>query len=327
MPAPLPEPAVQILSIIVQHCPHLSATGYLCVLLHYSVSTIHIPGDLFGNLLEEQGKGVRIVNYHSQANEIVRSRIILQYHLFSLLVEGHKSVHTAHSHIQIADDHFLLLTSGHYLMTEKTVSPQGNYRSILLFFTQEALSSFFHKYPNLLHTLPTQQSEGYVQAFTKDEFLKGFVQSLSLITAVGHEIPAALQVLKLEELLLYLAHKHPLRLAGLQALIKHSCESDHALKRLVESHIESNITIEELAFLSNMSFSTFKRRFLKLYGIPPRKWFLQKKMEHAAALLRLGKEKPGEVCYKIGYENHSSFSNSFKQMYGVTPREYSSRGM
>lgn len=291
----------------------------------YNVSTTHIPGDLFGTLSEEQGKSVRIVNYHSQANEIVRSRIILQYHLFSLLVEGHKSVHTPHHHIQISDDQFLLLTSGHYLMTEKLISPQGNYQSILLFFTQQALASFFHKYPNLLHTSQTQEPGGYVQAFTKDDFLKGFIQSLHIITSNGHEMPAALQVLKLEELLLYLSHKHPSQLAGLQALAQHSCETDQALKKLVESHIESNITIEELAFLSNMSFSTFKRRFLKLYGIAPSKWFLQKKMEHAAALLRLGKEKPGEICYKIGYENHSSFSYSFKQMYGVTPREYSSR--
>ncbi|GGH78557.1 AraC family transcriptional regulator [Filimonas zeae] len=276
---------------------------------------------------EEPINGVRIVNYHSKANEIVRSRIILQYHLFSLLVEGQKSVHTPHSHIQIADDHFLLLTSGHYLMTEKTISPQGNYQSILLFFTQEALSSFFHKYPDLLLTTSTQQANGCVQAFAKDDFLKGFIQSLSLMTADGYKIPAALQALKLEELLLYLAHKHPAQLAGLRALAKHSCETDQALKNLVESHIESNITMEELAFLSNISFSTFKRRFLKLYGMPPSKWFLQKKMEHAAALLRLGKEKPGEICYKIGYENHSSFSYSFKQMYGVTPKEYSNRHM
>lgn len=287
------------------------------------MSTIHIPGDLFGSSDGAQENGARIINYHSQATEIVRSRIILQYHLFSLLVEGEKLVHTPHKHIRICNDQFLLLTSGHYLMTEKIVSPQGNYQSILLFFTQESLAAFFSKYPSLLRNQPEQGD--YVQVFTKDDFLKGFIQSLSIVTANGNNIPAALQQLKLEELLLYLSHKHPAQMAGLQALVTHSCATDHALRRLVESHIESNVTIEELAFLSNMSFSTFKRRFLKIYGVAPSKWFLQKKLEHAAALLALGREKPGEICYKIGYENHSSFSYSFKQMYGVTPSEYSSK--
>jgi AraC-like DNA-binding protein len=44
-------------------------------------------------------------------------------------------------------------------------------------------------------------------------------------------------------------------------------------------------------------------------------------MERAALLLR-GHEKPSDVYYKVGYENHSSFTQSFKQVYGVTPKEF-----
>jgi len=71
-----------------------------------------------------------------------------------------------------------------------------------------------------------------------------------------------------------------------------------------------------------LSLSTFKRKFIKLYGIAPSKWFLQKRMELASALLKTGREKPSEIYFKVGYESHSSFTHSFKQVFGLTPSEY-----
>ena len=44
-------------------------------------------------------------------------------------------------------------------------------------------------------------------------------------------------------------------------------------------------------------------------------------MEIAASLL-LQNENPSEVFYKIGYESHSSFSQSFKQIYGISPKQF-----
>lgn len=271
---------------------------------------------------EGHNNGVRIIKYDSQANEIVRSKIILQNHLFSLLIEGKKAVHTPQNNLQIDERQFLLLTAGHYLMTEKTTSPQGGYQSVLLFFTQEALTAFFAKYPALLTKKAGTSSVTPVEVFIKDDFLTGFIQSLCTLSGSSHTFPSAMQQLKLEELLLYLCHKYPRQVYSLQALATITGETEIAFRKLVERNIESNITLEELAFLGHMSFSTFKRKFIKLYGIAPGKWFLQKRMEHAAALLLVGKEKPSDVCYKIGYESHSSFTYSFRQVFGVTPSEY-----
>jgi AraC-like DNA-binding protein len=45
-------------------------------------------------------------------------------------------------------------------------------------------------------------------------------------------------------------------------------------------------------------------------------------MEMAAGLLRQQGQNASEVYQQVGYENLSSFIQSFKQSYGVTPREY-----
>src|ERR1700748_210669 len=100
---------------------------------------------------------------------------------------------------------------------------------------------------------------------------------------------------------------------------------DLEIRKAVETNITNNISIEDLAFLCHTSVSTFKRRFTKIYNMPPSKWILQKRMEMAKNLLQHYNEKPGEVFYKVGYENHSSFTQTFKQVYGVTPKEFQSQ--
>jgi AraC-like DNA-binding protein len=235
-------------------------------------------------------------------------------------VEGTKAVHDAHNSIAIDNEKFLLFLPGNYLMTEKITSSDGRFQSVLIFFTQEAINVFFSKFADIIietRNLPLEQ----VQVFTKDQYLKNFIDSLLLMSGNGKKVPAAIQKLKLEELLLYLCYHYPEKMAQLKLRANVSI-TEIEIKKLVESNIGSNITLDELAFLCNLSLSTFKRKFIKLYGIAPSKWFLQRRMELATTLLRTGKETPSEIYYKVGYESHSSFTHSFKQVFGLTPTEY-----
>jgi len=286
------------------------------------MSTAIIVGDYFSTEFKETEKGIRLINHVTKSN-VTRTKVVLQNYLFSLLVEGTKAVHTAQNSIAIDNEKFLLLLSGNYLMTEKIMSSDRRFQSVLIFFTQEALDAFFSKHAGIIIE-PGNNHLEQVQIFTKDQYLKNFIDSLLVLSGNGKEIHATIQKLKLEELLLYLCHHYPRKMAQLK-LRANVNTMEIEIKKLVEANIASNITLDELAFLCNLSLSTFKRKFIKLYGIVPSKWFLQRKMELATALLRTGKETPSEICYKVGYESHSSFTHSFKQVFGLTPTEYRER--
>lgn len=286
------------------------------------MGTVTIAEDLFSIGFKEAETGVRIINHTTMSN-VIRNKIVLQNYLFSLIVEGTKAVHTTQNSITVDGEKFLLLLPGNYLMTEKITSPNGRFESVLLFFTQESLSIFFSKYAGIIketQRMPLEQ----VHVFAKDQFLKNFIHSLVLMFENEKEIPAALQQVKLEELLLYLCYRFPEKMEQLRIRANNDT-TEIELRKLVESNVSSNITLDELAFLCNLSLSTFKRKFIKLYGVAPSKWFLQRRMELATALIRVGKEKPGEIYYKVGYESHSSFTHSFKQVFGITPTEYRER--
>ena len=126
--------------------------------------------------------------------------------------------------------------------------------------------------------------------------------------------------------MLYLAHTYPTTFPALIASLR-TDGSGGRLKRVVESNIYSNLTLDELAFLCHMSLSTFKRKFERLYGMSPMRWFHEKRMQQAAIMLRRQHRKASEIYGDLGYENLSSFVQAFKKEFGVTPRVYQGRAL
>ena len=49
------------------------------------------------------------------------------------------------------------------------------------------------------------------------------------------------------------------------------------------------------------------------------------RMKQAAWLLANNKVNVSEVAYRIGFSSHSYFSSSFKEYFGMSPREFVSR--
>ncbi|NJM94514.1 MAG: helix-turn-helix transcriptional regulator [Cytophagales bacterium] len=46
------------------------------------------------------------------------------------------------------------------------------------------------------------------------------------------------------------------------------------------------------------------------------------RLEQAAALLRSQKPAVAEVAYAVGFNDHTHFTRSFKQKFGMSPTEY-----
>ena len=285
--------------------------------------TIHsLPDDLYPSAhADYPPDDINIFNYHSQAKS-EKSRVTLHHNVFSFIIDGSKEVSYLQKKERIDNSQFLLLSSGNCLMSQKAASENGLYNSALLFFSNSVLVDFFLKYPTLItrDTRIYRIEEPFI-SFQQDEFIRNFVHSLTLMSSSAKDISKDMKRLKFEEIMLYLCDKFPAQILSLHISSQESVE-DLEIRKMVESNFESNITVEELAFLCNTSLSTFKRRFSKIYGSSPNKWMLHKRMELAASLLEHSNEKPSEIYYKVGYENLSSFIESFKRIYGITPKEY-----
>lgn len=211
-------------------------------------------------------------------------------------------------------------------MTEK-LPLNNNYRSTMLFFDNTALTLFFVKYASIINKISSKpgNTKKPFLVFEKDEFIRNYITSLKLIQTKAASFSDKITELKFEELMLHLLEKYPDEILAFAAK-NQEAYVDFEIRKVVELNITNNLTLGELAFLCHTSVSTFKRKFIKLYNEAPGQYFLLQKMTIAKSLL-LQNENPGEVFYKVGYENHSSFSQSFKQVYGISPKQFQQQNL
>lgn len=268
---------------------------------------------------------ISLLRYRTQT-PAARARVLLPQHLFTFLLAGEKTVHFAGAQVTVRPPQFVLLAAGNCLMSEKVAAPATDYHSLLLLFDHQLLADFCHRHAAWLGKPARQAASQPFLLFEQDAFLLHFVRSLDcLLTEGGPPIPPGLQQVKLEELLLYLALQYPGQLQQLRSLGQEA-NNDWLVRQAVTSHLGHPVAVEELAFLCHMSLSTFKRRFAHLYGTSPRRWLLERRMEKAAVLLRQPDRTVSELSDELGYENLSSFIQSFKQFHGVTPKQYQVAG-
>jgi len=270
--------------------------------------------------LQKEIDPILIFSYHSDVATI-NSKVELRQHLFSFLLEGNKSVSYAEAQATIDPNQFLLLSFGNCLMSEKIAAVGGRYRSILISFDNEILADFFIRHPLPLQTKRKKNNDNPFLVFEKDAFLANFIDSLGFMLITARPLSAEMRKVKLEELLLYISEHYPEKIQQLRNF-NYEVDGDLVIRQAITANIYNAMTVEELAFLCHMSLSTFKRRFSKIYMTTPNKWLLEKRMQKAAQLLKKGKCKASEIYLELGYENLSSFIQSFKQIHGITPKQY-----
>src|SRR5699024_1520097 len=118
----------------------------------------------------------------------------------------------------------------------------------------------------------------------KDNFIIHFITSLKQSFDLKQTIAQKILELKFEEIMLYLADKYGQSFLGyLHSLLIN--ERELSFKVVVEKNMFTNLNIEEIAFLCNMSVSTFKRKFISIYQESPGKWFQQKRLNKAKEIL------------------------------------------
>lgn len=86
-------------------------------------------------------------------------------------------------------------------------------------------------------------------------------------------------------------------------------------------NITSEVSLEELASIANLSCSQYKQKFKKQMGISPRRFINQQKIEHAKILLQEGMSVT-DIAMLLGFTTSSYFSTVFKKHTLCTPMEY-----
>ena len=108
-------------------------------------------------------------------------------------------------------------------------------------------------------------------------------------------------------------------------MTKSNKEYDESINRVISyihSNLDRNMTIEELASVSNFSAYHFHRLLKAFLGESLWQYVKRIRLETGAKLLLYSNDDISEISYRVGYDTPSSFSSSFKKEFGVSPTQF-----
>jgi len=123
---------------------------------------------------------------------------------------------------------------------------------------------------------------------------------------------AVLEKLLAAERLVYLHGRDP---ADAEGKIAHSLQ-------FISENYPRDITLEDLASLTHMSISYYRKTFRRLLGISPIDCLLDYRLRRAAGLLSETSLSIGEIAAKTGFNDPNYFSRLFTARKGLSPRSW-----
>jgi len=94
------------------------------------------------------------------------------------------------------------------------------------------------------------------------------------------------------------------------------------LTEFIDEHLAEEISLATLAGLVDLSLYHFARAFKQSFGVPPHRYHMDRRMDHAKNLLRRSAFSVTQIGNQIGFHEASSFTRAYRKFTGVTPSEY-----
>ena len=91
---------------------------------------------------------------------------------------------------------------------------------------------------------------------------------------------------------------------------------------VVRNLTNEKFSVDMLAAEMALSRSNLRRKLKGVTGLSPIDYIRLVRLKSAATLLKEGKHRVNEVCYLVGFQNHSYFARCFQKQFGVLPKDY-----
>ena len=102
----------------------------------------------------------------------------------------------------------------------------------------------------------------------------------------------------------------------------HSQRIAPAVDMIYNDFLTKDISLSALASVCNVGESYFNRLFKEKYGVSPKRYIIQLKINHACELLRLESYSVTQIAELCNFSDVYFFSRQFKDYMGITPTQF-----
>jgi len=88
---------------------------------------------------------------------------------------------------------------------------------------------------------------------------------------------------------------------------------------MIRENLEGNIRLSDMARECGLSVSHFTRAFRNSFGKSPYRWLLERRIDHAKALLTTGDLPIADIAIRSGFSDQAAFTRAFGRVVGDSP--------
>lgn len=239
-------------------------------------------------------------------------------HVISICLAGQQRIETYDGEIfTVKAGEVLFIPRGMYHITD-LLPKGGTFKSLLFYFDDAIIQAFLSttRITEINRTeVPNHLKFGIVPT------LELFAESLIHIYQSNQLRNKNFLNVKILELLFLLNTLAPEQDFA-NFLFRLTLPQKRNIKDFMEHNFDKPLKVEDYAYLTGRSLSTFRRDFKAYYHLTPQKWLKEKRLEKAVSILAKKEISVTQLAYEVGYENISYFIKEFKAKVGQSPKQY-----
>lgn len=241
-----------------------------------------------------------------------------EFACFFYMVEGGMISYDMRGNHKISEKDALIKNCSNFVQRYVPNNSSGECEAIAVYLYPDVLKSIFKdEVPSFLET----QAKEKPKKLIANRLVEQYMSNLMIYFEDPEIIDEDLGVLKLKELMMILlkSENHE----NIRKLLSDIfAPINLKFKKAIEQNIFNPLSVEQLAFICNMSLSSFKREFQKMFEDTPARYIKNKRLDHAASQLKYSDQSITDICYECGFQDPTTFSSSFNTKYGVSPKKF-----
>lgn len=99
-------------------------------------------------------------------------------------------------------------------------------------------------------------------------------------------------------------------------------ERAEEVRAYLEEHLTQDLDMNAVARAASLSPFYLTRIFKKRFGVPPYRYLIGLRIDHASQLLRDSSLSVTQICHRSGFNSLSHFITTFRLHTGMSPSQY-----
>ncbi|MEH6304281.1 AraC family transcriptional regulator [Olivibacter sp. CPCC 100613] len=240
---------------------------------------------------------------------------------FLYMLKGEMEYQSAGDHLKVPTHHSLLLNC---INSGKQIHDTGSDSEgevVIVTFHPDILKKVYDKEIPLIFKPTNQVTNQSRKTINNDFLIQKYIEGLLFYFENPSLVNDEILVLKLKEIILLLSQTQDAE--TIQIILSQLFSPvAYTFKQIIEANLFEQVGVEDLAQKTNLSVSSFKREFKKLYDDSPANYIRTKRLERAAELLLVSNERITDIAFACGFNDLANFTKSFHDKYDSTPTNY-----